>query len=123
LLTGSFSCIFICAPIVEYILAKADGIQKDEQAVTETIVTPSRQVVDSQARKVTLQDVKIMVALPGRLKKAGEARTKINADEEAWDMIAVRQAIVFGTSFHPELNNNTRIHVWWLAQVLEQRAS
>jgi len=88
--TRSFPGIFIRAPIVKCILPKADGIQKDEQVVTETIVTPSRQVVDSQARKVTLQDVKVMATLPGRLKKAGEARAKINADEEIGDIIDVR---------------------------------
>jgi hypothetical protein len=64
--------------------------RKDEQAVIETIVTPSRQVVDSQAGKVTLQDVEIMATLAGRLKKAREARTKINADEETGDIITVR---------------------------------
>jgi hypothetical protein len=99
LLTRSFPGIFIRAPIVKCILPKVDGIQKDEQVITEIIVTPSRQVVDSQARKVTLQDIKVMAkarsrrrqghgegkvmaTLPGRLKKAREARAKINADEE-----------------------------------------
>lgn len=121
--TRSFPGIFIRTPIVKCILPKVDGIWKDEQVVTETIVTPSRQVVDSQARKVTLQDVKVMATLPGRLGEAGEARAKINADEETGDIIVVRQGNVFGTSFHPELSNDTHIHVWWLTQVLEQRAS
>jgi len=39
-----------------------------------------------------LQDVKIMAILPDRLKKAREARAKINADEETRDIIAVRRA-------------------------------
>ena len=47
MLTRSFQGIFIRAPIVKCILPKVDGIQKDEQVVTEIIVTPSRQVVDS----------------------------------------------------------------------------
>jgi 5'-phosphate synthase pdxT subunit len=88
LLSGFFSGISIRAPIVECILPKVDGIQKDEQAATETIVAPSRQMADSKARKVTLQDVNIMATLPGRPKKAGEARTKINTDEETGDITA-----------------------------------
>jgi pyridoxal 5'-phosphate synthase pdxT subunit len=121
--TGSFPGIFIRAPIVERILPTVDGIQEDEQAVAETIVAPSRQAVGGQARKVALQNVKVMATLPGRLKKAGEVGVKTDADEETGDIIAVQQGNVFGTSFHPELSSDTRIHVWWLTQVLEQRAS
>ncbi|KAK0636825.1 Sno-type pyridoxine vitamin B6 SNO1 [Bombardia bombarda] len=35
------------------------------------------------------------------------------------DIVAVRQRNVFGTSFHPELTQDVRIHVWWLRQVLD----
>ena len=35
------------------------------------------------------------------------------------DIIAVRQGNVFGTSFHPELTDDARIHVWWLGEVLK----
>lgn len=38
------------------------------------------------------------------------------ADE---DIVAVRQRNIFGTSFHPELTSDIRIHVWWLRQVLD----
>ncbi|KAI0392407.1 PdxT/SNO family [Xylariaceae sp. FL0594] len=34
------------------------------------------------------------------------------------EVIALRQGNVFGTSFHPELTDDIRIHVWWLEQVL-----
>jgi pyridoxal 5'-phosphate synthase pdxT subunit len=40
------------------------------------------------------------------------------AAEDEGDTVAVRQGNVFGTSFHPELTDDTRIHVWWLKQVL-----
>lgn len=33
------------------------------------------------------------------------------------DIVAVRQRNVFGTSFHPELTDDIRIHVWWLRHV------
>ncbi|KAK3901742.1 PdxT/SNO family [Staphylotrichum tortipilum] len=35
------------------------------------------------------------------------------------DVVAVRQGNVFGTSFHPELTDDVRIHVWWLGRVVE----
>lgn len=35
------------------------------------------------------------------------------------DIVAVRQGNVFGTSFHPELTDDVRIHVWWLEQVAD----
>ncbi|KAK4233036.1 PdxT/SNO family [Achaetomium macrosporum] len=35
------------------------------------------------------------------------------------DIVAVRQGNVFGTSFHPELTDDARIHVWWLRQVVD----
>jgi 5'-phosphate synthase pdxT subunit len=35
------------------------------------------------------------------------------------DIVAVRQGNVFGTSFHPELTDDVRIHVWWLRQVVD----
>ncbi|KAK3294233.1 PdxT/SNO family [Chaetomium fimeti] len=35
------------------------------------------------------------------------------------DIVAVRQGNVFGTSFHPELTDDVRIHVWWLGQVAD----
>ncbi|KAL2128742.1 hypothetical protein VTI74DRAFT_8699 [Chaetomium olivicolor] len=35
------------------------------------------------------------------------------------DIVAVRQGNVFGTSFHPELTDDMRVHIWWLRQVVE----
>ena len=41
-----------------------------------------------------------------------------DADEQG-DIVAVKQGHVFGTSFHPELTDDARIHVWWLRQVVD----
>ena len=41
------------------------------------------------------------------------------AEAEKEDIVAVKQNNVFGTSFHPELTEDVRIHVWWLRRVVE----
>lgn len=42
-----------------------------------------------------------------------------DADNKANDIVAVRQGNVLGTSFHPELTDDIRMHVWWLEEVLK----
>ncbi|RMD41240.1 hypothetical protein DV735_g3917, partial [Chaetothyriales sp. CBS 134920] len=37
-------------------------------------------------------------------------------------IIAVKQGNVFGTSFHPEMTSDVRIHAWWLEQVVKATA-
>ncbi|KAH8653162.1 pyridoxine [Tricladium varicosporioides] len=113
-----FRAIFIRAPIVEKILKHVVGVQKDEEKVDETVVAPSRPIDDQVAEKIHLGDVEILGTLPGRAAAFKEDETK-KIDTKAGDIIAVRQANVFGTSFHPELTGDPRIHVWWLEQVIQ----
>ncbi|KAI0817028.1 PdxT/SNO family [Xylaria sp. FL0064] len=47
-----------------------------------------------------------------------EILAKYPSDGEG-DIVALRQGNVFGTSFHPELTDDVRIHVWWLDQVIK----
>lgn len=117
--TDPFPGIFIRAPVVEKILAHVDGVQKEEQQVAQTIVAPSRSAKDDQARMAMSSHVDVMGLLPGRLKKAAAMGAEVDAGEDVGDIIAVRQGNVFGTSFHPELTSDIRIHVWWLRQVLD----
>ena len=42
---------------------------------------------------------------------------------EDGDIVAVRQGNVFGTSFHPELTGDERIHAWWLEEVIKAAGS
>ncbi|KAI1288859.1 PdxT/SNO family [Xylaria venustula] len=49
--------------------------------------------------------------------RAVEVLAKYPPDGEG-DIVALRQGNVFGTSFHPELTDDVRIHVWWLDQVV-----
>ncbi|KAI0413302.1 PdxT/SNO family [Xylaria grammica] len=55
---------------------------------------------------------------PGR---AIEILARYPSNGEGDDIVALRQGNVFGTSFHPELTDDVRIHVWWLNQVIKAR--
>lgn len=114
-----FRAIFIRAPIVERLLPHASGEQKGEAKVEETVIAPSRPIDKEVAKDISISEVEIMGILPGRSAALTDDETKEKPDAEAGDIIAVRQANVFGTSFHPELTGDPRIHVWWLEQVVE----
>jgi 5'-phosphate synthase pdxT subunit len=72
--------------------------------------------------KTTVSTVEVMAVLPGRTSRAtGAAVVQSSSTEgDASDIVAVRQGNIFGTSFHPELTDDVRIHVWWLEQVIER---
>lgn len=111
-----FKAIFIRAPVVEKILPTMPGEQVSEAAVNETVVAPSRAPVDDTAKIATCQDVEVMATLPVRAALPNKVASSHN-EEKIGDIIAVRQGNCFGTSFHPELTGDARIHVWWLEQV------
>ena len=113
-----FPGVFIRAPVVEKILQHVEGVQQGEQQLDDTVVAPSKSAKDDQARLAMSSHVDVMAKLPGRLKKSAAMGAAVNAGEETGDIIAVKQGNVFGTSFHPELTSDIRIHVWWLRQVL-----
>lgn len=108
-----FNGIFIRAPVVEKVLPTVRGEQTGEGARDETVIAPAR---ESLIKPLAHKPVEIMATLPGR----GRALTEnmvARLDDEAGDIVAVRQGNVFGTSFHPELTQDPRIHTWWLEQV------
>ncbi|KAL8388151.1 hypothetical protein RB595_009421 [Gaeumannomyces hyphopodioides] len=37
------------------------------------------------------------------------------------DIVAVRQGNIFATSFHPELTDDVRVHLWWLQQAVRAK--
>jgi len=114
-----FHSIFIRAPVVEKILPRADGIQKEEAGRDGTVVAPSKIPKDHLARESYNADVEILARLPGRSRLLMEKGVLSRDLGEDGDIIAVRQGNCFGTSFHPELTGDARIHVWWLRQVVE----
>lgn len=112
-----YRCVFIRAPVVEKILPHKEGIQEEEAARDETIVAPSKAPVDEGARREAKESVEVMATLSTKAKELRENQEHHHAGAE--DIIAVRQGNVFGTSFHPELTEDARIHVWWLEEVLK----
>jgi len=101
-----FPGVFIRAPIVEELLAHDK---------------PAR-LADGEQPKTP---VEVLAVLPGRRDRAKGGPTDGNvaqSDGNVNDIVAVRQGNVFGTSFHPELTDDVRVHAWWLGQVLNQVA-
>ncbi|KAF7158634.1 hypothetical protein CNMCM5623_003694 [Aspergillus felis] len=115
----SFPAVFIRAPVVEKILPHQEGIQVDETQRDETVVAPSKQPQGQAAKAAMADGVEVLASLTGRAAKLAATGTHIDADKETGDIVAVKQGNVFGTSFHPELTGDARIHSWWLRQVEE----
>ncbi|KAF6225225.1 hypothetical protein HO133_010422 [Letharia lupina] len=111
-----FNGIFIRAPVVEKILPVIRGEQASERAIDETVIAPSRSP-EGEMNEQVLRPVEVMATLPGRSRTLKKHVAATGLEDEAGDIIAVKQGNVFGTSFHPELTEDARIHVWWLQQV------
>ncbi len=107
--------------MVEKILSvTVDGIHEEEAKVDDTVVAPSRALAPGVDKKLKGAAVEILATLPGRRNALNdEAKEKPDFNSEAGDIVAVRQGNVFGTSFHPELTGDPRIHIWWLERVVE----
>ncbi|KAG5955573.1 hypothetical protein E4U58_007026 [Claviceps cyperi] len=87
--SSPFPGVFIRAPVVEEILSAS----------------------------VSGSDVEVLAKLPGRVDRMKAGVSQANTSNDAGDIIAVRQGNILGTSFHPELTNDARIHAWWLKSI------
>ncbi|KAG5937827.1 hypothetical protein E4U60_001706 [Claviceps pazoutovae] len=65
-------------------------------------------------------DVEVLAKLPDRVDRMKAGVSQANTSDDAGDIIAVRQGNILGTSFHPELTNDARIHAWWLKSIARQ---
>ncbi|PSK42405.1 Imidazole glycerol phosphate synthase hisHF [Elsinoe australis] len=115
---GRFRSVFIRAPVVERVLQPQEGIQEEQAALESTVVAPSK-LVEEDRRGVVGKTVEVMARLPGRAKALRDREVTAKDLGEDGDIVAVRQGNVFGTSFHPELTGDARIHVWWIKQVID----
>ncbi|KAL7935451.1 SNO glutamine amidotransferase [Trichoderma chlorosporum] len=84
-----FPGIFIRAPVVEEVLPHGDG-----------------------------PEVEVLARLANRVERAKAGLSLAVTKGDAGDIIAVRQGSIMGTSFHPELTSDARIHSWWLRQIV-----
>ncbi|KAI1653519.1 pyridoxine synthesis protein PDX2 [Daldinia decipiens] len=116
-----FPAVFIRAPVVDQVLT-GDITSVDDKAEN---IAPEVATRNSEPKVQTSKGkVEILATLPGRhaSNKAAVASTE-GTDTQAvtpkgaGDIVALRQENVFGTSFHPELTDDIRIHVWWLEQI------
>lgn len=120
---GPFRGVFIRAPVVEEINVKNPGSAVINAAAkmtttppTTTATTNGHGPVRSEADGEIPQkgaEQRDPVRVLGVYKKDG-------AQDGEEDIVAVMQNNVFGTSFHPELTDDTRIHAWWLWDVIKQ---
>lgn len=112
-----YRCVFIRAPVVEKILPHTKGVQREEAERDETVIAPSKTPVDELAKEEVCKEVEVMAKLSMKTSALQANQEHDHAGNE--DIIAVRQGNVFGCSFHPELTEDPRIHVWWLEEVLK----
>lgn len=66
-------------------------------------------------------EVDVLAKLPGRVDRARAGVSQAATTDDSGDIVAVRRGNVLGTSFHPELTSDARIHVWWLREILRAR--
>ncbi|KAI0131792.1 glutamine amidotransferase [Xylariales sp. AK1849] len=118
-----FPAVFIRAPVVDRLLANdveaksAQGNQVDDTAIPSLVL---------EHRLSQTAKVEVLAILPGRHasnKAAVLGDAAPISPRGDGDVVALRQGNVFGTSFHPELTEDIRLHVWWLKQVLSVQAS
>lgn len=112
-----FRGVFIRAPVVERKLSTKSGVQEAEEALPETIIAPSRTPNEAAPAAAVGAEVEILATLPDWQRLAKLQPHLGSAPED--DIVAVRQGNVLATSFHPELTDDERLHVWWLRQVRE----
>ena len=125
-----FHSVFIRAPVVENVLASpTEDVAKKivEKSAGESLpIRPSMpnraDTVSAPQIKATTAPVEILGRLPGRARAIKDKTTTAEELGEEGDIVAVRQGNVFGTSFHPELTGDERIHAWWLGEVIKSKS-
>lgn len=126
-----FHSVFIRAPVVENVLASPtkDAKKKKKKKIVEMSAGESLPIrpsmpnrpdtVSAPQIKATTAPVEILGRLPGRASAIKDKTATAEELGEEGDIVAVRQGNVFGTSFHPELTGDERMHAWWLGEVIK----
>lgn len=125
-----FPAVFIRAPVVDALLTADDEVihqpQPIDEKVDDGLELPASASGEQTAGENKSKKIEILATLPGR--HASNKAALVGDDEQRQqqpvspkgdgDIVALRQGNVFGTSFHPELTDDIRIHEWWLDQVV-----
>jgi 5'-phosphate synthase pdxT subunit len=119
----AFHSVFIRAPVVEKVLDAGEVEALSKAAEAKDAGDGEGDVVRAPAVRGTKAEVEILCRLPGRAKALRDQTTTAEMLGEDGDIVAVRQGNVFGTSFHPELTGDQRIHAWWLEEVIKAAGS
>lgn len=118
----AFPGVFIRAPIVEQLLVR--GGSGDSPPSVGEVVAADRGGAGGGGGgggAGAKAEVEILAVLPGRTARVRGGPVDTSTEVQGGDLnniVAVRQGNVLGTSFHPELTDDVRIHVWWLDQVI-----
>ncbi|KAF3933823.1 hypothetical protein ABW19_dt0200066 [Dactylella cylindrospora] len=113
---------FIRAPIVEQVLPPTTVASSIENNTETTVTAPSKNPINEIARSFTSPDeVRVLGRLPvNKLTVTQEDEEEGGGKPVEGRIVAVEQGNCFGTSFHPELGSDIRIHKWWLEKVVEK---
>lgn len=119
-----FNGVFIRAPVVECILPREE---LDDDVEVRAPSKAARGDVESafadDGRVEVIAELRRSRGVlgptdrpPPRVDETAKGR---EYDGDASSIVAVRQGNVVGTSFHPELTSDPRMHQWWLGEVLK----
>ncbi|KAH9889594.1 SNO glutamine amidotransferase [Xylariomycetidae sp. FL2044] len=114
-----FPAVFIRAPVVDQLLTDEVGSIDNE---LESVDLPEPALSGQANASRPEGRVEVLGILAGRHasnKAAANGDTQPVSPKGAGDIVALRQGNVFGTSFHPELTEDVRVHSWWLEQVVQ----
>lgn len=109
-----FNGVFIRAPVVECILPH-------EELGDDVEVRAPSKAARGDVESVFADDghVEVIAELHRHKGALGLAAKGRENGGDAGSIVAVRQGNVVGTSFHPELTSDLRMHKWWLGEVLK----
>lgn len=110
-----FSGVFIRAPVVESIMPREerdDEVRAPKKAARGNVES----VFADDGHVEVIAELRRRV-LPGETLSVADRERENGGDVSS--IVAVRQGNVVGTSFHPELTSDPRMHRWWLGEVLK----
>ncbi|KAF3924790.1 hypothetical protein ABW21_db0201084 [Orbilia brochopaga] len=112
-----FYGFFIRAPVVEFVLPPTTPASALAANTAETIAAPSKTPIDEIAASFTSPDeVRVLGRLPVSKLTTAPGDGKMTEGR----IVAVEQGNCLGTSFHPELGRDVRMHKWWLEGVMDK---